>query len=224
VRRSGVAETLDVDSWGRQPGPKPVRFIAAAAVALFALVLAWRAALLVGSSPELATGMQAVAGFCGLIVAIALYLVTWRQRQLLAQQAAIMDRQQRLLEEQDGRDRARFQVATLSENPFRSIRSDQNVEVCFTVENTGHKDSAIMVAFVRVLEGEKEIDTWKVESLKRDEPTSPAGDLMVRAGDSVRFRGNIRVPGHKRLGNHYVMAVRPVLWDGNNEGNTNFPR
>lgn len=214
---------VKTDEWGRQVYSRTSKVAIWVLAAACALVLLWVGALMVGTNTRLTAGMQAVAAFVGVLVAIALLLVTRKQLGLLDHQANIMSRQQQLLEDQDRRDRARFVVETLPGNPFRSIRSEQVVEVAFTVQNTGHKDSAIMMALVRVRHEDKEIDAWPVQSMQRDGPIGPVGDWMVRAGDRVRFRGNVVIPRDKPLGNGYIMSVRPVLWDGSNEGNTHFP-
>jgi hypothetical protein len=216
-----LAVSFGARAWSLRGGPSLLTFGGALCLGW---VLALVGAIIYGQPSPLLSwfdahgqALQALTSLVGLAILAV-------QLRLLDAQTGISSRQQRLLEEQDQRDRANFRVATLASNPFSSLHTGQVVEVDFTVSNEGHKDSSIESAHVEVWAKHSEpggtpITSWPVHSLQRSDG---ALDFMVRAGDKVRFRGNVTIP-EGPLGGGYAMVARPVLYDGSNTGQAWFP-
>ncbi|MES2153641.1 MAG: hypothetical protein V4510_00710 [bacterium] len=214
---------VKADDWGRAVEKPWLRLTRVVLPIVGATLIFGFAAILVGRDEHFSAGLQAVGTFGALIVAVLLYQVTSRQQELLKRQATLMAKQQNLLEMQDKRDRAVFEIAEIRGNPFLRLQGGEVKEVDFDILNSGHKDSAVLWVKVVPMAGEGDLPPWEVQSIQRHFPGKDSNDMLIRAGDRVRLRGNVVVPTGIWLGEKYRLEVRPVLHDGTNGARLFFP-
>lgn len=162
---------------------------------------------------------QAFAALMGLVAVLFQLRIMQRQTLVMEHQTAISSAQKQILEDQNRRDRPLFRV-TVAKNEFHDASPGQTVEVDFTVMNQGHKDSAMGGIEIEARDSLEEagavLATWPVVSIQRH--SDGAQDFMIRAGDRIRFRGNVTIPSDGPMGLGYILRVRPVLDDGSNAG------